>query len=220
MIMGTLYADVEDFHGSSPNSLNLSMQPLIYSHTILGFLFWFLYIVWAICEVSNSKKRRTSGTSEGDKNSGVILMILIVIAILACFLVALNVLSTTINVHRHAIYIVGLIIMALGIGLRQYSVKTLGDYFTFTVTVAGDQPVIDIGPYKYVRHPSYTGAIMILAGIGLAMTNWLSLACILIPTLIGYVNRANVEEKALAQSIGVPYIDYMKRTKRFVPFVV
>jgi len=70
-----------------------------------------------------------------------------------------------------------------------------------------------------VRHPSYTGALLTLLGILLCSTNWLALACFLF-AIPGFAYRISVEEKALANGLGQPYRDYMRRTKRLIPYVL
>jgi protein-S-isoprenylcysteine O-methyltransferase Ste14 len=95
----------------------------------------------------------------------------------------------------------------------------LGRYFTANVRVQADQPVIDAGPYRLVRHPSYTGGMIMYLGTGLALTNWLSVLILAGMGALTYAYRVRVEERALATSIGEPYREYMQRTKRFVPFM-
>src|SRR5262249_45144267 len=72
--------------------------------------------------------------------------------------------------------IVGLPVMWLGLALRIWAVVALGSSFRTTVEVDPGQAVVTRGPYRWVRHPSYTGLLLILAGFGLALCNWLSLA--------------------------------------------
>lgn len=75
------------------------------------------------------------------------------------------------------------------------------------------------GPYRWIRHPSYTGALITLFGVGLALGNWLSLIVILVAGFTGYSYRVMVEERTLLTALGEPYREYMKHTKRFIPFV-
>jgi len=69
--------------------------------------------------------------------------------------------------------------MLMGIGLRWYSATVLGKYFTFDVAVQSGQMLVEAGPYRYVRHPSYSGALLTLLGFGLALGNWAGLAAAL-----------------------------------------
>lgn len=102
---------------------------------------------------------------------------------------------------------------------RQWAIRTLGRYFTRQVLVSSDQPVVEDGPYRWVRHPSYTGAVLQATGVGFALGSWPSLACLLAAFLAGFGYRIHVEEKALVAAIGEPYRAYRLRTRRLIPFV-
>ena len=121
--------------------------------------------------------------------------------------------------QRTALFILGLILMLAGVALRWYSIWTLGRYFTRDVAVSADQQVVQRGPYRLIRHPAYTGTLLTMLGVGLVVTNWASIAILLICIFVGHLYRVNVEEQALIQAIGQPYIEYMRRTRRFIPFV-
>jgi len=114
---------------------------------------------------------------------------------------------------------VGLCVLWSGIGLRFWSFSTLGRYFTFTVQTSSDQPVITAGPYGVIRHPSYAGVLLAVAGIGLVVGNWLSLAILTLAVACGIVYRIRIEEAALLQELGDPYRDYAATHKRLIPFV-
>ena len=58
-----------------------------------------------------------------------------------------------------------------------------------------------------------------MLGVGLAMTNWASLVALLLCVFLGHIYRVRIEEKTLVRMIGEPYIEYMRRTKRFIPWV-
>ncbi len=82
------------------------------------------------------------------------------------------------------------------------------------------QTVIEAGPYRYIRHPSYAGALITVIGLGLALGNWASLLSMVACVAIGYAYRIRVEEAALVAALGQPYREYMSRTARLVPFVL
>jgi protein-S-isoprenylcysteine O-methyltransferase Ste14 len=84
---------------------------------------------------------------------------------------------------------------------------------------SADQPVITSGPYRFVRHPSYAGIVLVLTGIGITYGNWLSLAALALVPLIGFVYRIHVEEAALAATLGSRYTSYAAGRKRLIPFV-
>jgi protein-S-isoprenylcysteine O-methyltransferase Ste14 len=113
----------------------------------------------------------------------------------------------------------GLALMVAGLVLRGWSIKTLGDYFTFTVMVSQDQPVIKAGPYRVLRHPGYTGILLACAGLGLASANWVGLAGALLVPLAFLLCRIHIEERALYATLGERYRCYAAGHKRLVPLV-
>jgi len=115
---------------------------------------------------------------------------------------------------------VGDVIMLGGVALRQWAIAVLGRYFSGIIGVQQDQRVVENGPYRLVRHPSYTGALLILIGIAASM---LSLAAVLAAFLLfwlGYGYRMLAEEKVLVSELGKSYTDYMRRAKRIIPFLL
>jgi protein-S-isoprenylcysteine O-methyltransferase Ste14 len=117
------------------------------------------------------------------------------------------------------VFALGIALALAGIAIRWYAVLTLGRFFTTRVQTTAQQTVVDSGPYRWIRHPSYTGALLTILGILVCYTNWISVACFLI-AVPGFLYRIKVEEAALMSALGRPYVDYMRRTKRLVPFVV
>lgn len=118
------------------------------------------------------------------------------------------------------LFAVGVSLVLFGSLLRRYCFRTLGQYFTGDVRARADQPVIDTGPYTLVRHPSYTAGMMMFTGIGLALGSWLSFGLLLISSIATYWYRVTIEERALVNTIGEPYRDFMKTRKRFIPYLI
>jgi protein-S-isoprenylcysteine O-methyltransferase len=117
------------------------------------------------------------------------------------------------------LYWVGLALFVAALGLRWYSMNYLGRLFTFDVAIADDHRVIDTGPYRFVRHPAYTGSLLSFVGLGLCGGNLLSLLVMLLPIGAAFRHRMAIEEAALTAALGARYADYVARTKRLVPFV-
>ena len=121
--------------------------------------------------------------------------------------------------HRFTLFWVGLVTIIGGSLLRRHCWRILGASFTGAVIVRPDQVVVDRGAYHYVRHPSYTAGAILFLGIGLALGNWIGLVVLMGAVSAVYGYRVGVEERALLGTIGESYRSYMRRTKRFVPFV-
>jgi protein-S-isoprenylcysteine O-methyltransferase Ste14 len=112
---------------------------------------------------------------------------------------------------------IGLVLMATGIVVRWWAIIVLGHFFTIDVRVQSDQKVVDSGPYQWVRHPSYTGLIVFFFGLGLALSNWLSLALLVIVPGAGLAVRIKAEERALLTSLGEPYRQFCASRPRLFP---
>lgn len=121
--------------------------------------------------------------------------------------------------NRLALFWVGLALVVGGMAFRYYAIVVLGRYFTRQVTVHAGQTVVERGPYRYIRHPSYTGLLVALIGVALALNNWAGLAAMLLCAAPGFAYRIAVEEQELRRALGDAYRDYMARTRRLIPFV-
>lgn len=113
----------------------------------------------------------------------------------------------------------GLGCFALGCVFRIVSMIYLGRFFTPNVAIVAGHRLIDSGPYRLIRHPTYSGFLMIVLGLGLACANAASLAIVLIPVGAAVLWRIQVEERALTEAFGDEYRIYTSRTKRLIPFV-
>jgi protein-S-isoprenylcysteine O-methyltransferase Ste14 len=111
----------------------------------------------------------------------------------------------------------GVIVMWLGLAIRVWAIATLGRAFRTTVEVDSGQAVVSSGPYRWVRHPSYSGLLLIVTGCGLAAGNWLALAVCAVLPLPALLRRIQVEEAELTGVLGDRYRAYQAQTKRLVP---
>jgi protein-S-isoprenylcysteine O-methyltransferase len=117
----------------------------------------------------------------------------------------------------HAVSILAVALFAAGLILRWWAIVTLGRFFTVDVTIERDHELVERGPFRSVRHPSYTGVLLAFLGWALTLQNWAAIAVVLMPIFVAFVRRMNVEEEALRGALGERYAQYMKRTKRLMP---
>ena len=125
--------------------------------------------------------------------------------------------STAIPAARWPLFILGLALMCAGIALRQWAIALLGQFFTVDVRVHPEQVVVERGPYRRLRHPSYTGLLVTFLGIGLALGNWAALALMVVVPTVGLVVRIRVEERALIAGLGEPYRRFAATRARLIP---
>lgn len=165
-------------------------------------------------------RRAEKGATNRDRGSHLWLLGTIGAGIFAAiFLLNANLPGTTIAWHQPLVFWLGIALMLAGQAFRWHAIRVLGRFFTFNVATRAGQYVVDTGPYRLIRHPAYAGSLLAFFGLGLAMTNWASLAALMLGIGAGYVLRVRVEERALCADLGQPYRDYMRRTRRFVPYV-
>ena len=176
--------------------------------------------VWIIPEwIGSFRQRPEKGARLQDRGSYALIGVSLGTGIIAAFFFAGRVRFATLDWHQPILFWIGIALMLAGTAFRWYAIRTLGRYFTREVATREGQTVIDHGPYRLVRHPSYSGVLITVFGFGLALTNWLSLLAIVACTFAGFSYRVHVEEHALCEAIGQPYREYMKRTRRFIPYL-
>jgi protein-S-isoprenylcysteine O-methyltransferase Ste14 len=172
------------------------------------------FVAWLSVEATLALRDliRGKGSTARDRGTRSILVIGWTAAFLGASLIA-----ASFPDPRHSLAGVGLAMMWAGLAVRIWSVVTLGASFRTTVEVDAGQRLVDTGPYRFVRHPSYTGILLLAIGYGLVLSNWLSLVILLIVPLATTIRRITVEEAAMAEVLGDPYQAYKKRTKRLLP---
>ena len=179
-------------------------------------MFW-LCIVPEI--VLSALLRSGKSAQKSDKGSKALVIVAANLAMAIGFSVAIAFPGFSIHTHWRAFFDVGIAVWFSGTLFRFYSMWTLGRFFTYDVAVSAGQHVVERGPYRWIRHPSYLGSLVANIGLGMTMTNWLAL---FLPALFlgaAYAYRIAIEERALLQGLGSPYRAYMGRTRRLIPFV-
>lgn len=201
------------------------MRPLIFSgHANTAYIvaFTIALIIWYLPDRIGSfwlRSSRDPTARKEDRGSYFVLIGLIVLGWGVAFVCASMWTGAAIPWLRPQVTIAGVVLILLGVALRWWAILTLGRYFTYDVAVRPSQAVVQSGPYRFVRHPAYSGTLLSILGLGLALANWASLVAVLAGGVLGMLYRVRVEERALRDALGQPYADYMRRTKRFIPFV-
>lgn len=116
-------------------------------------------------------------------------------------------------------FVAGTLVLVAGCLLRRHCFRMLGNSFTGDVRVPERAEVISDGAYAFIRHPSYTGAMLMYLGIGLALGSWGSAIMMLVSSFAVYSFRIKVEERVLVEGLGEPYREFMRTRKRLIPFV-
>ena len=178
-------------------------------------------LIWMAVEGNYILRDRFSGkgTTKQDRRTRTYNTISMVLALcLSPFICWLPVLRFA-GFQAPFVFWAGIVIMCLGFLLRNWSIYVLGKYFRTTVELERGQKVVRAGPYRYIRHPSYSGMILFCIGYGLLAQNWLSLVVAIVLPTAALLYRITIEEAAMAQGIGTEYQQYQKETKKLIPVI-
>jgi protein-S-isoprenylcysteine O-methyltransferase Ste14 len=172
---------------------------------------------WVVGEIWLASRRRHDG-SEADRGSRVAVQLSLVAGCLLATWATSELATAAIRGEPLALW-VGLAVAWCGILLRWRSARELGKLFTVTVVTSPEQQLIDSGPYRVLRHPSYAGLMLTLGGFGLMMQNWAALASLTLLPAVGLAYRMRVEEAAMAHALGDAYLDFADGRKRLIPYI-
>ena len=194
-------------------------QPGATTASVVGF--WLVFFVWGASEMWLGYRLRRIPSDATNRDAGSKWWVIASVWTTAAAGIGLAFAfpDAAIRTGRAEVFAVGVILMIAGMALRWYSIRVLGASFTLEVATRPGQVVVESGPYRRIRHPSYTGGLLTILGVLLCCLNLVSLAAIVL-ALAGYAVRIRVEERALAAQLGAPYQEYMMRTKRLIPFLI
>jgi protein-S-isoprenylcysteine O-methyltransferase Ste14 len=196
------------------------VKPLPYRDTGAAIAFYAAFIVFVGLEMRTRLRGGLNREgSSADRGSIVIVWGAVAGGLAGAFVLARSAHGAEIHSGQWPLFVVGILLMVAGIVLRQWSVHTLGRFFTVDVRIHENQTVVDTGPYRWVRHPSYTGLLLTLLGVGLALGNWAALALLIVVPTAGVVARIRVEERALERALGEPYRRFEATRARLIPGV-
>jgi protein-S-isoprenylcysteine O-methyltransferase Ste14 len=162
-------------------------------------------------------KRAKSGKIKNERDRRSLLILWILIALGSCagpWVATYHIWGLD---NYQVVEIIALAIFAFGFIIRWLAIYQLGRMFTVNVVIADGHALKTSGLYKIVRHPSYTGLLLIIAGLGLSLCSILSLLIMLVPGFIALNYRIAIEERALTEEFGEEYLDYKKRVKKLLP---
>jgi protein-S-isoprenylcysteine O-methyltransferase Ste14 len=175
--------------------------------------------IYGLSEIWLGIARRSRGNAVSRDRKSLGLLWIVIFASVFFGIQAAYRFPSAVMAHLQTFRLLGLCLFVAGLALRWFAIGYLGKFFTVDVAIHSGQRVIETGPYRFIRHPSYTGALLAFIGLGFSIGNWWSLAIFTLPTLLAFLVRIHVEEDVLAEAMGEQYRSYQQRTKRLVPFL-
>ncbi len=193
------------------------MTPLPYVWPY-ALAFWVVF-VWAFWPEARivGRARRTAGAT--DQKSLQVLLFGMTVACFAAFPLSWVRPLQFPPAHRIAIFWFGVALLVAASLLRRHCWRMLGTSFTGDVRASEDQKIVSRGAYSVLRHPSYSGGILMYTGMGIALGSWFAAALLAMISFATYLYRIRVEERALLAALGEPYRRFMSTRKRLIPFV-
>jgi protein-S-isoprenylcysteine O-methyltransferase len=175
--------------------------------------FTILYLAWPVIELLNSIRGHSKRGHSQDRGSyGVIFLGIFLSLTLAFTMRGLN-----LGVVTGSAQLLGLAIMLVGVAFREWSIAVLGRSFSVRVVIKDGQRLTTKGPYRWIRHPAYGGALLTIVGVPLALGTWAGAFVTAAIGLAAYSYRVRVEEQALLAAFGDEYREYRRRTWKFLP---
>jgi len=181
---------------------------------------WVSYTAWFLMElwVMSRDRRRFSGRT-ADRGSFFGFIICIPLALIIAFNSVAAHPEWRITALQPALSWAGIVLMWAGMAFRLWAIQTLGAFFRTSVVVQEGHQLVTAGPYRWLRHPSYTGAIATMTGLGLALGNWAALAALAVLPTVAIAFRIQVEERALTEQFGEAYRDFRKTHAAVIPVI-
>jgi len=163
-------------------------------------------------------KRTKSGTvkTRNDKGSLILLWLIMICCITTGFFKAKYSDWAPVN---YILAVSGILAYISGLAIRWLCIMQLKQRFTVDVAINRQHILETEGLYKYLRHPSYLGLLLIIVGLALAMNSIISFIIVVFPVLLALNYRIRIEEKLLEREFGKEYINYSSTRKRIIPFV-
>lgn len=183
-----------------------------------ALLFNALCIVWAISQVWIGQRR--SGDHAKTRDRGTLTLLIVTISISLFLGIWLAFRDDGQLATRNASWLwLGMALMIAGLLLRWWAVRTLAQFFTVDIAIQPGQELIHSGPYRLLRHPSYTGALLTVLGFGIALGNANAALIVIVPITAAFLWRIRIEETMLATAFPEQYPAYARETHRLIPYL-
>lgn len=192
-------------------------QPLVFHNTAAAILFFASAILVNGIEIALRPRSGSSSDSPSSRDWTLLSIYVLTLAAMAGAVVTAELHVAPLGGNPWVWVAAGVGLLWAGFAFRMWAIFTLGRFFQVTVVVQDGHRVVESGPYRWLRHPGYLGAIVGLIGVGIAEGDWASIAIMLTGGLAAFLIRIHVEERVLLAELGDDYAAFSKRRARLVP---
>ncbi len=190
------------------------------THLLWSVLYWVSFVAFfAITARIQSGERTAPRGDVRDRGSKPLIYAASFAGMALAFAAPAFVPSARIALPPEPVFITAMALFWAGVILYNWAVVTLGAFFRTSVQLLDGQRLVTRGPYRLLRHPAYTGGILLFAGIGLSTGNWISTAAAPLAVGLAYAWRIHVEEQALSERFGAEFEAQRRRTWAVFPLI-
>jgi len=189
---------------------------------MVDWRYWVVVCIWAVWELywgisARGVKRAASKESLATRIPVIVSLLLSLVLMLAPGWLG-PFFGQRISPDTDLLYFAGLALLGFGMGWAFWARHTLGSNWSGRVTIKEDHELITRGPYRWVRHPIYTGVLFSFLGTALALGRMGNLFAIGI-MLVVFTHKIRLEERVMDQHFGAKYAGYRRTAKTLVPFI-
>lgn len=188
--------------------------PSQFTQTFLGLVLF----LWVIVEYRIVIRQNKRPLKKDLKSILLFAVITIIFTIVSIALLQYK--ASNITHHKKLLFYSGIFIIVLGIIFRQYCVHLMGTAYVATLQIQTKPKLITNGPFKFIRHPCYTGFMVSLWGLGLSLLNLYLFVLLIIFSICVFLIQIHIEEIELKKFFGKEYEEYAKTTKKLMPYIL
>jgi protein-S-isoprenylcysteine O-methyltransferase Ste14 len=200
------------------NNAIIGAMDTLTAPTLLATSFWVTLACWMAIGLWEGQGRRAKQTTREGRRNDLLCFYGVGIAGLMAILCK-GLFPNTELYHYLALCWISIVLIWAGTLLRHWAIATLGEYHVMTIHTEPTQPVIMKGPYRYIRHPSYAGALMTIFGIAVALNSLPGSIILVTVAATVLIERIRIEDAYLTTHLGATYKNYAEHTYRLIPFM-
>ncbi len=182
--------------------------------------FFTLYLIWQlISEVWIYQDPDDYVIEDNDKKSYLYLQLSFMLALLFATIDFVEKHYTRNMDWEPTVIYVGFGLFILSCLVRWWGFRSIGKYFNPRVSVYKNHQLITTGAYQRIRHPLYLGSLLSFISLPMVFNSWGGMLIILFSTVPALIYRVNIEEEFLIRHFDEEYLDYIKKSKKIIPWI-
>jgi protein-S-isoprenylcysteine O-methyltransferase Ste14 len=178
-----------------------------------------MWLVWAVYWFIAARNAKADVRRESFAQRFAHILPLVVAALLLWIPVFPGALGKRFLPATPATFYAGAALVAIGLGLAIHARRVLGRNWSGIVTVKQGHELVREGPYRWVRHPIYTGLLVAFAGSAIARGEWRGIVAVAL-VFAAFWFKLRREERWMIETFGDRYLGYCDEVRALIPFVL